>query len=288
MSGDSKLKCVSPIRSLFSPELQICKQSFTLELQRSEFVQCCPLCNSVCTKPDDAHLKACVSSGLCAMALVIGIVSTKGGSGKTTMAINLARAIQLDGYDVQVIDTDPKRTAARWGELQPEGYHVPVRHVDDTSSAVSFQSRLMLLEEEAEVSVIDGPTKSDGTIETLVRASHAVLIPVQTHVDISAVRPVVQIVRRTSTLAAFVVTRQIVGANLADKIADSLREHDLPVFENRVYQRVAYAETLLEGISVTDRPGAVKARKEVEGIAGELTSLLRRQRESDEQSQYDR
>ena len=100
--------------------------------------------------------------------------------------------------------------------------------------------------------------------------------------------PVVEIVRRTSTLAAFVVTRQIVGANLADKIADSLKEHDLPVFEHRVYQRVAYAETLLEGISVTDRPGAVKARKEVEGIAGELTSLLRRQHESDEQSQYDR
>lgn len=223
------------------------------------------------------------------MALVLGIASTKGGSGKTTLAINLARAIQLKGYDVQVIDTDPQRTAVRWAELQPEGYHVPVRHVEDAPTAVSLHSRLMLLEEETDVSFIDGSPKRDERTETLVRASHAVLIPVQpTPADIWAARPVVDIIHRTSTLAAFVISRQIVGTNLAKKTADSLKEYNLPVFENRVSQRVAYAETLTEGITVMDRSGAGKARNEVMGIARELISLLRRHLKIDEKNRGDR
>lgn len=221
-------------------------------------------------------------SGIVAMAIVLGIASTKGGSGKTTLAINLARAIQLEGYDVQVIDTDPQRTAVRWGNLQPDGYHLPVRHVENAPTAVSLQSRLMLLEEEAEVSVIDGSPKSDGTTEALIRASHAVLIPVQpTPADIWAARSISEFVHRTGTPAGLVISRQIVGTNLANGIADDLREHDLPAFENRVSQRVAYAETMMNGITVMDRSGADKARKEIEGVAGELIGLLRRQYNTD-------
>ena len=223
------------------------------------------------------------------MALVLGIASTKGGSGKTTLAINLARAIQLKGYDVQVIDTDPQRTAIQWGNLQPDGYQLPVRHVEDASTAVSLHSRLMLLEEEADVSVIDGSPKSDGTTEALVRASHAVLIPIQpTPADIWAARSVAEIVHRMGTPAGLVISRQIVGTNLANRLAGDLRDRDLPVFENRISQRVAYAETMMEGITVMDRPQSNKAREEVEGIAGEVIRLLRRHHDADTKRERDR
>ena len=212
------------------------------------------------------------------MSLVLGVASIKGGSGKTTLAINLARAIQLKGHDVQIIDTDPHRTASRWRELQPEDYQLPVRHVDDASTAVSFQSRLMLLEDQADVSIIDGSPKSDETTATLVRASHAVLIPIQpTPVDVWAAHSITDITRRTSTPAAYVISRQIVGTNLADDIAEGLRDHKPPILENRISQRVAYAEAMIEGTTVLDRPGAEKAQNEIESVAGELIDLLRRQ-----------
>lgn len=60
------------------------------------------------------------------VALVIGVVDAKGGSGKTTLATNVARAIQLDGNDVALVDTDPQKTAATWEQNQPEGYGLPV------------------------------------------------------------------------------------------------------------------------------------------------------------------
>lgn len=215
------------------------------------------------------------------MALVLGIASTKGGSGKTTLAINIARAIQVEGRQVQVIDTDPQRTATRWGERQPEGYELPVRHVEDAPTAVSLQSRLMLLQEESEVAVVDGSPKKDGSTAAVIRASHAVIIPVQpTPADTWAARPVIEMVNRTNTPAALVISRQIVGTNLADAVSESLDEYDIPVLENRVSQRVAYAETMVDGITVMDRSGATKARNEIRGIATEVIELLKRQLDS--------
>ena len=46
----------------------------------------------------------------------IAIVSQKGGSGKTTIAIHLAAAAVRAGKIACIIDTDPQATAAAWGD----------------------------------------------------------------------------------------------------------------------------------------------------------------------------
>lgn len=47
------------------------------------------------------------------MILLVG--SNKGGSGKTTVACNLAAALALRGADICLIDADRQGSAARWG-----------------------------------------------------------------------------------------------------------------------------------------------------------------------------
>ena len=47
---------------------------------------------------------------------IITIASQKGGSGKTTLATNIAAALQAVGERVLVIDADPQRSALGWGE----------------------------------------------------------------------------------------------------------------------------------------------------------------------------
>ena len=46
------------------------------------------------------------------------MLSQKGGSGKTTLSINLAIAGTLKGKSVVVIDLDPQQSAARWARLR--------------------------------------------------------------------------------------------------------------------------------------------------------------------------
>jgi chromosome partitioning protein len=209
------------------------------------------------------------------MPLTIGVVNAKGGSGKTTLVTNLARAIQLDGNDVSIIDTDPQRTASTWGQNQPDGYGLPVRHVEDAPAA-PLQERIQTLTAESDIALIDGSAKIDGGTGACVRASRVVLIPVQpTPADTWGARSVVDVVKKTGTTAALVISRQIVGTNLANEVADGLASYELPVFESRTSQRVAYAETMFDGRTVLDAPGADKAEAEIQGIATELAQLLK-------------
>jgi chromosome partitioning protein len=84
----------------------------------------------------------------------------------------------------------------------------------------------------------------------------------------------VEIVKETGTTAAIVITRQIVGTNLAEEVAEGLRRYGLPVFENRMSQRVAFAESMFDGKTVLDLPDAEKAKSEIQGIATDLAQLL--------------
>lgn len=205
------------------------------------------------------------------MALVVSIVNSKGGSGKTTLATNIARAIQLDGNEVVLVDTDPQKTASDWSASQPEGYDLPVVHI---SNASLLETDLDRLTSSYDVAVIDGSAKLEKGTGTSVRIADAVLIPVQpTPADVWGVAEVASVVRRTRTKAAIVVSRAITGTNLSDEVGEGLAEYDLPVFEHRTHQRVAYAESMFEGKTVLDVK-APKAQAEVQGIATELANLL--------------
>jgi chromosome partitioning protein len=208
------------------------------------------------------------------MSIRVGVISAKGGCGKSTLAVNLARAVQLDGNEVSIIDTDPQRTATLWRGRQPEGYNLPVRHVEDVEGDRLYE-RLRTASGDTQFAFIDGSAKIDGGTGAAVRASDAVLIPVQpTPADTWGSRSVVDVVKQTGTKAALVISRQIVGTNLASEVADGLKEYGLPVFDHRTSQRVAYAESMFEGKTVLDIPGADKAAREIQGIASELAQLL--------------
>ena len=50
----------------------------------------------------------------------IGVVSTKGGVGKTTLAANLGAILADFGLRVLLIDTDPQASLSKYFELQTE------------------------------------------------------------------------------------------------------------------------------------------------------------------------
>src|ERR1017187_4261726 len=103
----------------------------------------------------------------------IAIVSQKGGSGKTTLAVNLAAAAEASGYVALIIDTDPQATASQWGawraERAPEVIDSApprIQHKVDRSKAQG-----------ATFVVIDTPPHADSAASRAVEAADLVLIP---------------------------------------------------------------------------------------------------------------
>src|SRR4051812_19114133 len=54
----------------------------------------------------------------------VGVITSKGGSGKSTIARHLAVAADQDGFSTVILDTDPQGTLRDWSEARNKEPHV--------------------------------------------------------------------------------------------------------------------------------------------------------------------
>lgn len=202
----------------------------------------------------------------------VAVLNQKGGSGKTTIATNLAVAFQKRGNRVAIIDADPQQTASEWaarGEDTPPTYQ---------SQTADIHENLPALGEAFDIAIIDGAPRMTELATSAVKAADLVLIPVQpSGADIWAAKDILDIIEERQRIsggpeAAFVVTRAIPRTNLAGSVRGALDTYSVRVLDSRTGQRVAYPEALGAGVSVLETGG--KAAEEVEAMTDEVIQIL--------------
>lgn len=213
------------------------------------------------------------------MPTVVSILNPKGGSGKTTLATNLARALEVvTGGAVLLVDTDPQGTARDWSASAADDAELtPVVALSDPRT---LQRELVRLAGSYAFAVVDGAAKAETMSAAAVRASDLVLIPVQpSPLDVWGCADLVGIIEaaRAATggkpVAAFIVSRQIAGTRLSAEIDAALAAYGLPVLDARTTQRVAYPEAMMRGQTVLDVDASGPASAEVRAIAEEVLRL---------------
>lgn len=209
------------------------------------------------------------------MASIIAILNMKGGSGKSTVATNLARGLQDHG-SVCIVDADPQGTALRWDNANPDDADLP----GVFAASMPLDERIPQLASGWDFVVVDGAAKAKDRTRQSVQAADVVLVPVRpSGADLWASEWLVGVIRNRQRMtggvpaAAFVISQQIVGTNLAGEIGDVLGEYDLPVLDGRTSQRVAYAEALSVGSTVLDMEPSSKAAAEVRTLTEETLEL---------------
>lgn len=129
----------------------------------------------------------------CSVILVVG--NTKGGVGKTTLAINLAIARALEGRDVLLVDGDEQGTATSFTELRTEqlgqaGYTAVSLH----GAAIRTQTR-QLAPKYSDV-IIDVGGRDTGSLRAALTVADTLLIPVQPRsFDLWAVESIASLVK---------------------------------------------------------------------------------------------
>lgn len=205
---------------------------------------------------------------------VVSVLNRKGGVGKSTIACQLARGLQLQGLDVLVVDTDSQGTASDWAET---GSDTPLVVKIDRAT---LDDDIPRAGNNYDVVVVDGAAKASRMNSSAVKASDLVLIPIQpSAVDIWPAREMVEIIKARQEAvgrpeARFLVSRAVVGTNLAASISDALSGLEVPICEARIHQRVAYAEAMGLGVGVMDLSSADKATREIDDLTTEVANLL--------------
>ena len=207
--------------------------------------------------------------------MIISVLNEKGGVGKTTLATNLARAFHLRDKKVLLVDSDPQGSARDWhvngnGEmLEVVGLDRPTLDKD----IVKFKNRYDMI-------FVDGAPQVTEMVVKAILCSDAILIPVQpSPYDIWASKSLVDLVKQRQEIAngkpkaAFVISRQIGNTCIGKEVRTVLEEYGLPIFVYGTGQRVVYAETAANGLTVYEGSDPI-ARNEMNYIADELGAFL--------------
>ena len=206
------------------------------------------------------------------MGHVITIAQQKGGSGKTTLAVNLAVAWSRAGRSVALLDTDPQGSLGRWFMTRREGGRDDLEFSTASAWGVSYECEK--LKKIHDVVIVDTPPKVDADLRPALRESDLVIVPVSaSQVDVWATESVLDLARRERRPVLLVLNRAKAGTRVLADVETALAELDAIRAETVIGHRVAYAETLGVGTGVLERgKGAWSA--EVAGLADEVDRFL--------------
>jgi chromosome partitioning protein len=205
--------------------------------------------------------------------LIISILNQKGGTGKTTLAINMSREYTKRDFKTLLVDSDSQGSALRWheesgGELI-DLTCLPVNTLD--KDVVKFTDRYDRI-------IIDGIPRVSPLTVCAIKAADVVLIPVQpSPYDIWATEDLVRLVKERIDItegklkAAFIVSRKIKGTLLGEEVVNQLNALELPVFQNGTSQRIEYAKAAQQGRTVCELN--TDALNEIVSIVNELEAF---------------
>ena len=207
------------------------------------------------------------------MGKVIAIAQQKGGSGKTTLAVNLAVAFTRMGYSVALLDSDPQGSLGRWFFARRDRLGEPGMDLS-TASAWGVSYECEKLRKINDFVIIDTPPKVDADLRPALREADLILIPVAaSHVDLWAVESVLDLASRERKRTTIVLNRTKAGTRLAAEVATAAASLDASLAQARLGQRIVFAETLGQGLGVQEAGKSV-AGAEVQALADEILALL--------------
>jgi chromosome partitioning protein len=210
------------------------------------------------------------------MITVIG--NLKGGSGKSTVAFNLAIWRAMQNKPVRLLDLDPQRTLTDLVSVRTEESYIPALDL------LSPDSDLAQLRREAVDVLIDVGASSFERMLEAIRNADAVLVPVVPgQADVWSTQRYLKIVQgerrpecrvmlflnRTDALGGSKETREAsVALNVLMNMLDGVS-----VLPGRLGQRISFCRSLSEGLAVFELDPKSKATQEFFDLSDAIEAL---------------
>lgn len=204
---------------------------------------------------------------------IITIAQQKGGSGKTTLAANLALALLAAGKTVAILDTDPQGSLGRWFMTRAE------RFGDDeepdlgfrTASAWGARYEARELARRHDFVLIDTPPKMGIDGRPAIEAADLVLIPVTpSPVDLWATEPTIEMAIDRGRPILLVLNRAARRARLTGEMQTAIGELGGEMSPNVVGNRILFAESMGDGAGVIETRPSSPASDEIRALGAEI------------------
>jgi len=191
--------------------------------------------------------------------LTVAVLQQKGGSGKTTLAINLATGAHLDGGHALVVDMDRRASDFDWSAARQDGSPLDGLAVVKADRAMALP-RFKEMSRGYDYVFLDGPPRQGDVTRSAAVATDSAVLPIRPGpFDFSAVAETLESLDQADQIREqlgrppirriFVLNRASTNARLAREAEVELRKAGGEL-AGVVHQRIAFPDAASRGESV--------------------------------------
>lgn len=189
------------------------------------------------------------------------VLNPKGGSGKTTLATNLAASFAASGQRPALMDLDPQASSMRWLSKRPEGREPVYGIAGFERSAGVTRSWQLRVPQDCDPLIIDTPAalESQGFAE-ITRGADVILVPVMpSDIDIHAAAKsiadllLVAKIKRSDERIGIIANRVRANTRVSQALMRFLRSLDIPLVAT-LRDTQNYVRSAESGLGIYEMP----------------------------------
>lgn len=193
----------------------------------------------------------------------IAIISQKGGSGKTTIAVHLSVAAEQHGLKTALFDLDPQASAASWADRRNTPYPVVLAAQAPRLPALITQAQ----EQQADLVVIDSAPNADTASLAAAKAADLILIPCRPSAfDLHAIGTTLGLASVAGKPAYVLLNAVPSQGRLADEARETLLHNRIQVAEPLIHNLIAFSHAVNDGRTAQEFDPKCKASLETQAL----------------------
>lgn len=222
------------------------------------------------------------------LSKIIAVVNQKGGSGKTTVTMQLAGAISRKRSNrkfnkVLIVDADPQATATRWAASAEDDKTFPATVVGLSAASDKVHREVKKFIEDYDYILIDCPPAADSPVpqSALLIADLAIVPLLPSPLDLWAAVGIKQVIENVSDLNENLRSRLVLNqcqprTTLSQESLDVLSEFGIPLFKTYLQHRQVYRQCAVYGQTVHDFGSkANSAIAEIDSLTDETIKIVK-------------
>lgn len=193
----------------------------------------------------------------------LAILSRKGGTGKSTLAVHLAVAAEEAGETTALIDLDPQGSAIRWSDARSKDSPVVISAHSTRLGHVLHTAQ----QNGATLAIIDTSPHAEPAALDAAKAANFALVPCRPSIfDLQAVKLTFQIADMAQVKTHIVFNAVPSRGDRVDQAREAVGIYDVPCAPCVIGNRIAFSDAVLEGKTVQEYDPSSKASHEVRAL----------------------